>query len=166
MLNIIHLVDLNLISSINKEMVWDDVASPLILPLLIERYNSNPIVMGYNTWKSTGEKKIGETQNYVLSRRKRKLPRGIKQPPSPGSMSFFDKDKQEYNIIGGVNLIASIAKEDINSIYLIQLKEDCLHSKKDVEEYTVFPRGLYSLTYRIEETPLYNIRMWKKDVDT
>lgn len=160
MLNIVHLIDKKLVSSINKEIVWDASASVEALPLLMEEYNKNPVVMGYHTWKSIGEKKLGKQKNYVVSRKKRKLQRGVKQIIDPISV------KEKLTIIGGSTLILSISPKDIKEIILVQLKIDSITEySKPIEEFTTFPDYLYEKTKIVEDTPLYSIRMWKNYVD-
>ena len=159
MINIIHIVDRNRVSSVNKEAVWDASASPVVLPLVMAEYNKYPIIMGYNTWKSTGEKKIGKVDNIVVSRISRKLPRGIK---SAKDIIHLAKDKKVYNLIGGCNLLNSVPFDSINSINLYMLRKDCLSNGK-ITDFTVFPEHLYDITTPLDINDLYQHRYWSKE---
>ena len=89
--------------------------------------------MGYSTWKSVGEKRLGNTMNYVVSRRKRNLPRGIRQLTDPFS-SKYQSDSNTHSIIGGSTLISSIPLKDIKEICIFQIKKDLMKEAEKVEE--------------------------------
>lgn len=160
-LNILHTIDINNVSSINKESVWDDVASPEIIEHLRNDIADQPVIMGRKTWESIGEKPFGHNQNIVISRKKLALPRAVKQLSSIELLNGLDK--KDYAIIGGVSTLISIPMNYINSIILYQIKDNLLRKAKRVNENTYLPDMFTELTKEIESQKRYSIRMWSKD---
>lgn len=82
---------------------------PWILPGDLANFRKlttgNTVVMGWNTWRSIGEKPLPNRMNIVLSRTKRKLPRSrwVKQIFSPTDIFDLPSSKRpgKIFIIGG-----------------------------------------------------------------
>lgn len=82
---------------------------PWILPSDLKHFKEltigNTVVMGYNTWKSLGEKPLANRVNLILSRKKRPLPRKreVRQIHNPMQIFGLPKGWQQGDIwiIGG-----------------------------------------------------------------
>lgn len=93
----------------NDVIGLENGALPWILPGDLKHFKEittgNTIIMGWNTWKSLGEKELPNRMNIVLSRKKRPLPRkrNIRQIHNPMQVNALQKGWQQGDIfiIGG-----------------------------------------------------------------
>jgi dihydrofolate reductase len=118
MISIIAAVSSNGVIGKNNELPW---ILPEDLKHFKEKTMGHPIIMGWNTWKSIGEKPLPGRLNVILSRQPRILPRS-KDIKLIHNFLDINKFKNPYVIGGG-----SVYKEYLpmaNKLYITNVYKD------------------------------------------
>lgn len=124
----------------NDVIGLDNGELPWILPGDLRHFKDlttgNTIVMGWNTWKSIGEKPLPNRINVILSRKVRQLPRSkwIYQIKNPIDIFKLPKHKRKGDIfiIGGGQVYSSYMSM-IDEMYLTYVHLNIPYAEKHIK---------------------------------
>lgn len=133
------IADFNIIG-INGELPW-------IIPEDLQHFKSlttsNKIVMGWKTWESLGCKPLPNRLNIILSRRKKKVPKGVELYTNPSKIPY-----KNFWVIGGEDIFRYFLPL-ADELYITEVMTTVICKPKDI----------------ISHFPSINKTLWNKKTD-